>query len=506
MPLETPTYIMDLVETNPPGTDARSQGDNHIRNIKLALKNTFPTATRAFNLRRWSEKEAAFETQAVDRNMLSTDDGKLEYFDCSGAARTYNLLAVASAPEGMTVFVDRDGSANDLTLDPAGVETINGASTIVLKANESGLLYRGASEWRFLMQDQRAATQALVNAGTDDTDFVTSLKLWNAKLRGGWRNIIGRCGGFEVWSHGTSIAVAAGSSGYTADGWSLATNASQNHTVSRQTGLRDGSQYCARVQRDAGQTGTAANTFQAALDTDELYRLRNKTCQLRFTVAAGSNWSPTNGALSYAIYSGTGAGPARRTVAYTGEVAGMNGTINLTPGGAAVDVASALGTLGAAITQATVFFAWTPTGTAGANDWFAVDDVHIEEAPVVPDFERRPLEAELASCRRHYLRISGFVGTIASGYNRSTTVQRVTISFKVPMRVAPTSINFVNAGSFSVIHGVTSTAVTNITFVDATTEAITLDITVAAGLTAGQGSLLATTNVNATLAVLGAEI
>jgi hypothetical protein len=42
MPLETGDYISDLVETNPPGTDPVSQGDDHIRLIKHVLKETFP--------------------------------------------------------------------------------------------------------------------------------------------------------------------------------------------------------------------------------------------------------------------------------------------------------------------------------------------------------------------------------------------------------------------------------------------------------------------------------
>lgn len=42
MPLETGDHISDLVETNPPGTDNVSQGDDHIRLIKHVLKTTFP--------------------------------------------------------------------------------------------------------------------------------------------------------------------------------------------------------------------------------------------------------------------------------------------------------------------------------------------------------------------------------------------------------------------------------------------------------------------------------
>lgn len=48
MALETGTYISDLVVTNPVGaTDTKGQGDDHLRLIKAALKNTFPNITGA---------------------------------------------------------------------------------------------------------------------------------------------------------------------------------------------------------------------------------------------------------------------------------------------------------------------------------------------------------------------------------------------------------------------------------------------------------------------------
>lgn len=47
MGLETVTNIDDLVITNPLSTDARSQGDDHIRNIKIALKTDLPNITGA---------------------------------------------------------------------------------------------------------------------------------------------------------------------------------------------------------------------------------------------------------------------------------------------------------------------------------------------------------------------------------------------------------------------------------------------------------------------------
>ncbi len=47
MALESTTYIDGLVATNPTGTDARSQGDDHIRLVKSAVKVTFPNITGA---------------------------------------------------------------------------------------------------------------------------------------------------------------------------------------------------------------------------------------------------------------------------------------------------------------------------------------------------------------------------------------------------------------------------------------------------------------------------
>ena len=45
MALESVTYIGDLDPINPTGSDPKSQGDDHIRNIKEALRNGFPGFT-----------------------------------------------------------------------------------------------------------------------------------------------------------------------------------------------------------------------------------------------------------------------------------------------------------------------------------------------------------------------------------------------------------------------------------------------------------------------------
>lgn len=42
MALETVSFVGDLNPANPPGTDPKSQGDDHLRGIKTGLKNSFP--------------------------------------------------------------------------------------------------------------------------------------------------------------------------------------------------------------------------------------------------------------------------------------------------------------------------------------------------------------------------------------------------------------------------------------------------------------------------------
>jgi hypothetical protein len=49
MPLETVTHLSDLNQSNPPGTDTKAQGDDHIRNIKLALRTDLPNINAVVN-------------------------------------------------------------------------------------------------------------------------------------------------------------------------------------------------------------------------------------------------------------------------------------------------------------------------------------------------------------------------------------------------------------------------------------------------------------------------
>jgi len=45
MPVESVTYISDFNTSLPAGSETKGEGDNHIRNLKLGIKQTFPNVT-----------------------------------------------------------------------------------------------------------------------------------------------------------------------------------------------------------------------------------------------------------------------------------------------------------------------------------------------------------------------------------------------------------------------------------------------------------------------------
>lgn len=93
MGLETPTYVSDFVPTNPPSGDPKGQGDDHIRNIKTALQNTFPNAAKAFYFPDSAAKTANF-------NVLSSDMNKTFLVDTTAGNIDATLPSLASGDAG----------------------------------------------------------------------------------------------------------------------------------------------------------------------------------------------------------------------------------------------------------------------------------------------------------------------------------------------------------------------------------------------------------------------
>ena len=293
-------------------------------------------------------------------------------------------------------------------------------------------------------------------------------------------------GGMDIWQRGTSISVAASaSSTYTADRWNLITGANQAMTVSRQvtgdTTNLPNIQYCLRYQRNSGQTGTSSIPLSQSLETTNSIPYVGKTVTVSFYARAGANYSPTSSALSFYVQTGTGT-DQNQASGYTGAANAVTGTATLTT---TWQRFTATGTIGTTANELAVAFYYTPTGTAGANDYYEVTGVQVELGSVATTFSRAggTLQGELAACQRYYWRQSvanalNYIGGI--GMAISTTQARIFFFPPVAMRNQPTTLD---VGALAISDGVTSTAVTGAGIsTDANANSFYALMNVAAGL------------------------
>ncbi len=309
-------------------------------------------------------------------------------------------------------------------------------------------------------------------------------------------------GGMEIWQRGAGgsavIAVAASASAYTADRFALITGASQASSVSQVAGLVAQSQWAARIQRNAGQTGSSAMYFEQPFTLDQIVALRGQFLALQFQAAAGAGWSPASGTLNVNIYCGTGAAAKRGGAAYASESNILSKAINLAPGaGAALQTAVTALAVPTNATQMTLQWSWTPSGTAGANDWFALDDVQLEVGGVNTLFERRPFEVELVQCARFYQKSFAYgtapaqgIGILSgeafqSAVTAGATQLRIPIFLAPEMRVTPSTTTYNPAAANAQARDEAAGADCSSTSITAFPKIISIVATGAAGTSVG---------------------
>lgn len=113
MGLETPTYLSDLVATNPVSGDPKGQGDDHIRNLKTALQNTFPNASKAFRFPSTTAKTANF-------TIVSTEMHTTFIVDTTSGSVTATLPSLAVGDAGWQCsFIKTNTGTNPLFIAPA---------------------------------------------------------------------------------------------------------------------------------------------------------------------------------------------------------------------------------------------------------------------------------------------------------------------------------------------------------------------------------------------------
>jgi hypothetical protein len=249
-------------------------------------------------------------------------------------------------------------------------------------------------------------------------------------------------GGMDIWQRGTSFGSA---SVYTADRWFK--DAQTYSTVSQQT-TSDTTNlptifYSARIARNVGQTGTSPIGIITSLESLDSYRFAGQTVTLSFYARAGANFSATSSLASADIYTGTGTNQRRDfSTAFTGDVAALSSTATLTTTWKRFTFTT---TLAATATEIAVRVRYSPSGTAGANDWMEVTGVQLELGSTATTFKRSngaggTIQGELAACQRYFWRQYGNASnvTILSTGFQDTTSGYFPLIAPVLMRGTPT--------------------------------------------------------------------
>jgi hypothetical protein len=306
-----------------------------------------------------------------------------------------------------------------------------------------------------------AADTQLASGVTPQSAAVSSLEL-SKFLRGqaqngpNFRNFIDG-GDFSLnpWQRGTGFNGIGAGPVYTADRWFGAGNASSAISISQAAipGQITGFNNALQFGRGAGNSNTGAITLGQVLESADSYRAQGQLMTLSFWARAGANFSAAGGALAAQILTGQGINDTSAHMvsgAWSGQGAALNVSLSLTTAW----VRYALTTpavIPTSTTQLGVSFAYTPVGTAGANDWIQLAGVQLEVGPAATAFEFRDAQVELEICQRYFYQANepaNGVIVAVGGAVAAANAQVFYMALPVQMRAAP--VVGVNIGSFKV--------------------------------------------------------
>jgi hypothetical protein len=313
----------------------------------------------------------------------------------------------------------------------------------------------------------------------------------NIAGKNGWIN-----GGMDVWQRGTTSASITTSTVYTSDRWVALSGASTGTVVSRQSTSDTTNlpfiQYCARVQRSSGQTGTSLVQFAQSMESVNSVRYAGQSVTLSFYARAGANYSSASNALNVLMLTGTGT-DQQVLVGYTGSVSAINSFATLTTTWQRFTFTATLATN---TNEIGVDFYYTPVGTAGANDYFEITGVQLELGTTATPFSRAggTIQGELAACQRYYYGWDSTNNYAPAGLGQctSTTQAQVFINFPVTMRVTPSfqsSVGTIASLALRTSNG-GQNAVTAISSDSQQTSGVLMLVTVASGLSTGNATSL----------------
>jgi hypothetical protein len=318
-------------------------------------------------------------------------------------------------------------------------------------------------------------------------------------------------GGMDVWQRGTTIVGTSGVP-YTADRWQVTRTGATGYTTTRQatsdTTNLPNIQYCARVQRDSGNTSTSVLGAFYSMETTDSIRFVGQAATLSFWARKGANFSQASSGLTVEFSQGTGTDQNIISGGFTGKTNVGGGTATLTT---TWQRFTYTGTVATTTTQLGLQFYYIPVGTAGAADFFEITGVQVELGSVPTIFKRSngsggTIQGELAACQRYYYRTNagsayGHFGVLM-GYNN--TSPRALINIPVPMRTAPSSLTV--GGTLISFNNIDLRTLSSFTIAESSTNAIAINATSSATISSGVFNWIQANNDATTFIAFSAEL
>ena len=231
-----------------------------------------------------------------------------------------------------------------------------------------------------------------------DTDYIAKLNSVSQKADSERTDKLIN-GALRIWQRGTSFTPAASTVTYTCDRFFAYRATSAAFTVSRVAGV--GARYGLKAQRNAGDTATQTINIGYVLETDDTIGMAGKTMTLGFDVKAGANYSSGGNDFWVAVFYGTGTDQSSANFmanTWTGQTA-------MTSQGNAITVTNTRYyrsfTIPSNATQVGFYFAYTPTGTAGADDSFTIQNLSLTDSSSIGSPILRPIASDYTMCLRY---------------------------------------------------------------------------------------------------------
>jgi hypothetical protein len=323
---------------------------------------------------------------------------------------------------------DIEAVVNNVVQQPNSAYNISGTTITFTSAPSAGT---GNVYVRYLSTTTQSITpsQNTVSYATWDNDLRNETFAFKNRLINGAMGISQRGTSFTSVGNATSAPQYTLDRvfGYRGSGWTA------NLDVSQQTGFGQ-FQNCIRAQRTSGTSSTAVMVIGQIIESVNMFDLQGQSVTLSFLCRSGSNFS--GGTVSPQFYFSTSANQSSASLAIGTWAGQTTSSTTITPTTTATQYTYTAAVPSNALSMA-VIFVWTPSGTAGANDFLEFSGVQLEKGSTATSFDYRPYGTELALCQRYY--VAEIFPEIL--YGRDVAAGRastVWVNLPVFMRASPT--------------------------------------------------------------------